>query len=76
MIAQKRVDQKVRGEHLCKAAGSRARCGDRGEAVTNKIAQARRNAAALKASGTTDPNAALTAAGQMTAGIRVFFVLN
>ncbi len=34
MIAQKRVDEKVRGEHLCKAAGSGARCGDRGDSVT------------------------------------------
>jgi hypothetical protein len=42
------------------------------DAIT-KIAQARSNAAALKAGqGTTDPNAALAAAGQMTAGIRVF----
>jgi hypothetical protein len=38
-----------------------------------KIAQARSNAAALKAGqGTTDPNAALAAAGQMTTGIRAF----
>lgn len=38
-----------------------------------RIAQARSNAAALKVSqGTTDPNAALDAARQMTAGIRVF----
>jgi hypothetical protein len=38
-----------------------------------KIAQARSNAAAIKVSqGTTDPNAALAAAGQMTGGIRVF----
>ncbi len=38
-----------------------------------KIAQARSNAAALKASqGTTDPNAALAAASQMTGGIRAF----
>ncbi len=42
------------------------------DAIT-KIAQARSNANALKASqGTTDPNAALAAAGQMTGGIRVF----
>lgn len=42
------------------------------DAIT-KIAQARSNAATIKASqGTTDPNAALTAATQMTAGIRVF----
>jgi len=38
-----------------------------------RIAQARSNAATLKVSqGTTDPNAALDAARQMTAGIRVF----
>jgi hypothetical protein len=38
-----------------------------------KIAQARSNADAIKASqGTTDTNAALAAAGQMTGGIRVF----
>src|SRR5215469_16438259 len=42
------------------------------DAIT-KIAQARSNAAAIKASqGTTDTNAALSAAGQMTGGIRVF----
>ncbi len=42
------------------------------EAIT-KIAQARSNATTIKASqGTTDTNAALAAAGQMTAGIRVF----
>ena len=42
------------------------------DAIT-KIAQARSNAAALKASqGTGDTNAALTAAQQMTGGIRVF----
>ena len=42
------------------------------DAIT-KIAQARSNAAAIKASqGTADPNAALAAAGQMTGGIRVF----
>jgi LemA protein len=42
------------------------------DAIT-KIAQARSNAATIKASqGTTDPNAALSAASQMTAGIRVF----
>jgi hypothetical protein len=42
-------------------------------AAIARIAQARSNTAALKASqGTTDPNAALSAAGQMTAGIRVF----
>ena len=42
------------------------------DAIT-KIAQARSNAAAIKAGqGTTDPNAALAAAGQMTGGIRVF----
>jgi hypothetical protein len=42
------------------------------DAIT-KIAQARSNAATIKASqGTTDPNAALAAARQMTAGIRVF----
>jgi hypothetical protein len=42
------------------------------DAIT-KIAQARSNADALKAGqGTTDPNAALAAAGQMTGGIRVF----
>ena len=42
-------------------------------AAITKIAQARSNAAVLKTSqGTTDPNAALSAAGQMTAGIRVF----
>lgn len=42
------------------------------DAIT-KIALARSNAATIKASqGTTDPNAALSAAGQMTAGIRVF----
>lgn len=42
------------------------------EAIT-KIAQARSNAAAIKANqGTTDPNAALAAAGQMTGGMRVF----
>ncbi len=42
------------------------------EAIT-KIAQARSNAAAIKTSqGTTDTNAALAAAGQMTGGIRVF----
>jgi hypothetical protein len=42
------------------------------DAIT-KIAQARSNAATIKASqGTTDPNAALSAATQMTAGIRVF----
>ncbi len=38
-----------------------------------KIAQARSNADAIKASqGTTDTNAALSAAGQVTGGIRVF----
>ena len=38
-----------------------------------KIAQARSNTEVIKASqGTTDPNAALAAAGQMTGGIRVF----
>lgn len=38
-----------------------------------KIAQARSNAASIKASqGATDPNAALAAASQMTGGIRVF----
>ena len=42
------------------------------DAIT-KIAQARSNAATIKAGqGTTDPNAALSAAGQMTAGMRVF----
>jgi hypothetical protein len=42
------------------------------DAIT-KIAQARSNAATLKAGqGTTDTNAALAAAGQMTGGIRVF----
>jgi LemA protein len=42
------------------------------DAIT-KIAQARSNAAAIKASqGATDTNAALSAAGQMTGGIRVF----
>ncbi|MEO7019068.1 MAG: hypothetical protein ABI234_02840 [Ktedonobacteraceae bacterium] len=42
------------------------------DAIT-KIAQARSSAAALKVGqGTTDPNAALTAAGQMTEGLRVF----
>ena len=42
------------------------------DAIT-KIAQARSNAAAIKAShGTTDTNAALSAATQMTGGIRVF----
>lgn len=42
-------------------------------AAIAKIAQARSNASSIKASqGTTDPNAALTAAGQMTAGIRAF----
>ena len=42
------------------------------DAIT-KIAQARSNAEAIKASqGTTDTNAALSAAGQMTGGIRVF----
>ena len=42
------------------------------DAIT-KIAQARSNATALKASqGTTDTNAGLAAAGQMTGGIRVF----
>ena len=42
------------------------------DAIT-KIAQARSNAAAIKASqGTTDTNAALAAAGQLTGGIRVF----
>ncbi len=42
------------------------------EAIT-KIAQARSNATAIKANlGTADPNAALSAAGQMTEGIRVF----
>jgi hypothetical protein len=42
------------------------------DAIT-KIAQARSNATAIKASqGTTDPNAALAAANQMNAGIRVF----
>ena len=42
------------------------------DAIT-KIAQARSNTATIKASqGTTDPNAALSAATQMTAGIRVF----
>ncbi len=42
-------------------------------AAIAKIAQARSNAADLKASqGTTDPNAALAAAGQMTIGIRAF----
>src|SRR5215472_12575417 len=39
----------------------------------SKIAQARSNVATIKASqGTTDTNAALSAAGQMTGGIRVF----
>ena len=42
------------------------------DAIT-RIAQARSNAATIKAGqGPTDPNAALAAAGQMTAGIRVF----
>jgi hypothetical protein len=42
------------------------------DAIT-KIAQARSNAAAIKASqGITDTNAALAAAGQLTGGIRVF----
>lgn len=42
------------------------------DAIT-KIAQARSNVETIKASqGTTDPNAALSAAKQMTAGIRVF----
>jgi hypothetical protein len=42
-------------------------------AAIARIAQARSNAEAIKAGqGTTDPNAALSAAGQMTAGIRVF----
>ncbi len=42
------------------------------DAIT-KIAQARSNTATIQANqGTTDPNAALAAAGQMTAGIRVF----
>lgn len=42
------------------------------DAIT-KIAQARSNAAAIRDSqGTTDTNAALAAAGQMTGGIRVF----
>lgn len=42
------------------------------DAIT-KIAQARSNAAALKAGqGTTDPNAALSASGLMTGGLRVF----
>ncbi len=42
------------------------------DAIT-KIAQARSNAETIKASqGTTDTNAALAAAGQMTGGIRVF----
>ncbi len=42
------------------------------DAIT-KIAQARSNAVALKASqGITDPNAALAAAREMTGGIRVF----
>ena len=42
------------------------------DAIT-KIAQARSNAATIKAGqGTTDPNAALAAAGQMTTGIRLF----
>jgi hypothetical protein len=42
------------------------------DAIT-KIAQARSNVEALKADqGTTDPNAALAAARQMTGGIRVF----
>ncbi|HVB23335.1 MAG TPA: LemA family protein [Ktedonobacteraceae bacterium] len=42
------------------------------DAIT-KIAEARSNAATIKASqGTGDTNAALSAAGQMTAGIRVF----
>lgn len=42
------------------------------DAIT-KIAQARSNAEGIKASqGTTDTNAALAAAGQMTGGIRVF----
>jgi len=42
------------------------------DAIT-KIAQARSNAAAIKTSqGTTDPNAALAAAREMTGGIRVF----
>ena len=42
------------------------------DAIT-RIAQARSNAATIKTSqGTTDPNAALSAATQMTAGIRVF----
>src|SRR5581483_1991231 len=39
----------------------------------NKIAQARSSVASIRASqGTTDPNAALSAAAQMTGGIRVF----
>ncbi len=42
-------------------------------AAITKIAQARSNVVALKASqGTTDPNTALEAAGQMTGGIRAF----
>ncbi len=42
-------------------------------AAIAKIAQARSNAETIKAGqGTTDTNAALSAAGQMTAGIRVF----
>ena len=42
-------------------------------AAIAKIAQARSNVAVIKASqGTTDTNAALAAAGQMTGGIRVF----
>jgi hypothetical protein len=42
-------------------------------AAIARIAQARSNAAAIKAGqGTTDPNAALDAARQMTGGIRVF----
>lgn len=42
-------------------------------AAITKIAQARSDATALKTSqGTTDPNAALAAANQLTGGIRVF----
>lgn len=42
-------------------------------AAINKIAEARSNATAIKTGqGTTDPNAALTAANQMTGGIRAF----
>jgi uncharacterized protein len=41
MITQTRVDEKVRGEHVRKVAGNRARCDERGTTVTKRYALAR-----------------------------------